>query len=203
VTETIETAATPSRPASRRRMPMVVTIAVLAIAVVAWWAWPTLTRDDRAGLLVISDGTLDTGRRPLELRAREEGRTVRWSELDPTWCDDPAPLVASVRAEDPDDVVVSAGAPVACLATLHDALDGHDAIAVVQPGGPSGEELAAAGFDVVDPAPLVGLPGTDTRRSCEWWEPCDADGQIAVREPSGALTTAGDERVARLLVAAL
>ena len=186
-----------------RRVVRLVAVAAIAVAVLAWWAWPTLARDDDAGLLVVSDGSLSAGRRPLELRAREEGRTVRWVDFDASWCDDPSPLAEAVDGADPDDVVLSAAVPLSCVGRLREAMGSRDVVALVQPGGLSAGELDDAGFDTVDTARLVGTTDGFERRRCEWWEECDADGSIAVRDPSGDLTAAGHERVARMLVAAL
>ena len=92
----------------------------------------------------------------------------------------------------------------ACLAALAAVL--RDAAGARGPAGDAGDVRrvpAVAGLALLDPARLVGRPSDDPRRPCEWWEACDGDGRIAVREPSGQLTAAGQERVARMLVAAL
>lgn len=188
-----------------RRTTIAVVVAAAALLVVGlWWVWPTFAHDDRPGVLVVDDGFLAGGRRSVELRAREDGMTVRWATFDDSWCSDPAGLTRLVDEADPHHVVLAYGGPSSCLGAITPALDDRRVVAVAEPGSGTGAAaLAGAGFVVVDPARLVGLPADDPRRTCEWWERCDIDGRIAVRDPQGTLTTDGQERIARMIVAAL
>lgn len=196
----------PTGATMRRRSALVaMVVAVVTLLVVAWWVWPALTRDDRPDVLVLADGMLAGGERAVELRVREDGRTVRWAPFEATWCAHPGQLADLVAGLDPARVVLApATIDPACLAELAVVLRGHDPVLVAQPAAAGDPAVpAVAGLLLLDPTVLVGLPGDDPRRPCEWWEACDGDGRIAVREPSGELTAAGQERVARLVVAAL
>ena len=51
--------------------------------------------------------------------------------------------------------------------------------------------------DVVEPARLLGAPGT-LEQPCQWWDDCPPSGQVVVRDETGALTLAGATRVARM-----
>jgi hypothetical protein len=190
---------------SRRTLVAVVVAAVAAVlAVGLWWVWPTFTRDSRPGVLVVDDGFLAGGRRSVELRAREAGLTVRWAPFDDDWCGDPSGLTRLVEETNPHHLVITYGGSPSCLGAIAPALGGRRAVAVAEPGSSTdATALTAAGLAVVDPTRLVGLPADDPRRTCEWWERCDIDGRIAVRDPQGTLTTDGQERIARMIVAAL
>ena len=168
---------------------------------VAWWAWPSLAgHDERLGVLVVGDPFLEPGRRSIELQVREIGESVRWEPLDEASCSDLAAFTQLVDDADPEHLVIPATAVERCAGALGD----RHVVAVVQPGsGSDTPALEGAGYDVVDPERLVGQPGGDLRLECEWWETCDGDGRIAVRDDNGALTAAGNERVARMIVAAL
>jgi hypothetical protein len=176
-------------------------IGFVMLAAVVWWAWPSLaSHDDRLGVLVVADPFLDPARRSLELRTRESGRTIHWSASAHSSCAERDALARVLEDEQPEQVVLSAS----CANALAGAPDTVKVIAVVEPDvGPSPALLAAQGYEVVDPERLIGRPGGDHRLTCQWWETCDGDGRIAVRDASGALTVAGHERLARMIVAAL
>jgi hypothetical protein len=200
-----------SRPAARAlRSPALVALAVAAaVLLVGWWAWPTWRGDDaELDVLVVADGFLTDAERSVDLRVREEGWALDWSDAATSWCDDPAALREEVERRDPGDVVVSFGAgagDAACVGQLVRAVESAGARVVVvdQPG--SGLDVAAvdaAGGEVASPERFVGLPGDLAPRSCEWWEECET-GSTVTRADDGALTESGGERVARVLVAAL
>jgi hypothetical protein len=73
-------------------------------------------------------------------------------------------------------------------------------VVLVQPGDAAAAAAGARGADVVDPGRLVGAGLQPTSMPCLWWDPCPA-GSVETRDSAGALTTAGFERIARLLVA--
>jgi hypothetical protein len=56
---------------------------------------------------------------------------------------------------------------------------------------------------LVDPTRFVGDQLSATSMPCQWWESCTADGTVVVRDPAGALTPEGGDRVARIIVAEL
>lgn len=64
---------------------------------------------------------------------------------------------------------------------------------------PSGVDAAIqvpSDVTVVDMSWSLGDGGT-LRRACEWWDACEADGQVAVRSEPGVMTPAGLARLAR------
>ena len=189
----------PTRSATRRWLPWAAVVLV-AVVVGAWWAWPSITTD-HPRVLVVDDGFLTAGRRSLELRAREDGKSVQWVSFDPQWCSDAAAFERVVHDADAGQVVVAVRGRPACGPALAEAMDDRHVVAVVEPGTSGDDQLTAA--EVVDPARLVGAPDPDVRLACEWWEACDGDGRVAVRDEAGVLTEAGQERVARMIVAAL
>jgi hypothetical protein len=178
-------------------------VVVGIVAVVAlWWLWPTLAGDDRTGVLVVDDGFLAPGRRSLELRTRETGRTVRWDAFDQRWCADPGPFEQLVDDVDPQVVVVAVG-DTSCASTVTRALAGRRVVLVEERASGGLAALERGDAEVVDPARLLGPADPDLRLDCEWWESCDIDGRIAVRDAVGVPNAAGQERIARMIVAAL
>ena len=174
---------------------------------VAWSSAPggrgrASPRRPARAVLVVDDGFLAGGRRSLELRAREDGRSVQWVPFDDALVPRSRPTSSGwLHDARAGQVVVAVGGQPACAATLAAAMGDRHVVAVVEPGTSGADQLAAA--EVVDPARLVGAPDPDVRLACEWWEACDGDGRIAVRDDAGVLTEAGQERVARMVVAAL
>jgi hypothetical protein len=188
------------RATARRCLPWA-SVVLIAVLAGGWWAWPSFGADP-PGVLVVDDGFLTAGRRSLERRAREDGKSVHWVSFDRRWCDDPGTFERVVQQAGVRQVVVAIGGRPACVATLVEAVGGRQVVAVVEPGAAGADQLAAE--EVVDPTRLVGEPDPDGRLTCEWWEEaCDGDGRIAVRDGAGVLTAAGQERVARMIVAAL
>ena len=83
-------------------------------------------------------------------------------------------------------------------------------IAMLQPGRTSAAARAdavAARVELADASVLLGERSFDVappeRMACQWWDDCDPDGQVAVRDDTGALTYAGGERLARTLAGVL
>jgi hypothetical protein len=74
----------------------------------------------------------------------------------------------------------------------------------VPPGSASATTVALStgGAIVVDPTRLLGSPDERTQ-PCQWWDRCDPDGTVAVRDENGVLSPAGATRVARMTVGAL
>lgn len=203
----------------RRR---VLAVSVVIVVAVAWWWWPTLRADpERLDVLIVADGQLREAADPVARRVRELGLSVRESVAPGSWCD-AVNLVAAERAErSPRRIVVSVrAADPSC--TGFDGLDGEgwerlrdvagDAglVLVVQPGpaplgqpsGVLGALRQGEGWVLADPSVLLGELGEE-RMPCQWWDDCEADGAVAVRDETGSLTAAGGERVARVLAAVL
>ena len=184
-------------------------VAIAALAIGMWWTWPALAGDDgELDVLVAADAFVVGATRSVELRVREEGWAIAWSDSSPaSWCDDPGTLREEVDRRRPGDLVLSfadGASDAACVETMVGELSGAArVVVVVQPGvGPDPGVVSAAGGEVADPGRLIGAPGDTTTRGCEWWESCEV-GVTTVREPDGTLTVEGGERVARVLVAAL
>lgn len=177
-------------------------IAVVAAGV--WWLWPTLTDADRdVDVLVVGDGMLADARRSIELRIREEGLSVEWFESS-GWCDDIDVLASAVDDVEPARVVVAFDGAAGCLDAATSAIgDAAGVAVVVADDGPDRAAVAAAGFRTVDPSRLIGAPGGPVELPCEWWEQPCAPAGMPVRGESGALTEAGAERLARMVVAVL
>jgi hypothetical protein len=191
------------------------------MVVVLWWWWPHLARDpERIDVVVVADGQVHEASDPLERRIRESGRSVRTLTQPMSWCEAVDAVASAVEELSPSSVVVSVRA-------IDPSCDGFDAadgdgwealrraavparlVVIVQPGpvplGQTPEVLATLrsgdGWIVSDPTELLGEAGEE-RLPCQWWDDCEADGAIAIRD-SGRLTTAGGERVARVTAAVL
>ncbi|MEZ5216608.1 MAG: hypothetical protein R2705_22450 [Ilumatobacteraceae bacterium] len=133
----------------------------------------------------------------VERYVREFGHgvvTVSWS------CD--APLTA---AGDRRTVAVVTSDVAPCP----EAFAAASVIVLLDPSVSLDPGLVGEDRRVIDGSGLIpGGPGA--RIGCAWWEPfdggavgCEPDGQVTVRDSTGALTEAGAERLARLVVAAL
>lgn len=183
-----------------------------AVIAVLWWWWPTLARDpERTDVLVVGDGQLAQARDPIERRLRERGLSVAWRDAGGTWCE-AVEVATAARAElEPDVVVLSVrddASACAELVELHKAALG-ELVLVIQPG-PPGEgqpvevqqrlRAITAGAVLADPTNLLGTEGA-RRLPCQWWDDCEPDGTVSVRDDSGSLTPAGGERVARVIAA--
>jgi hypothetical protein len=182
--------------------PLLWAVAVVVAGV--WWIWPTLTDAEHdVDVLVVGDGMLAEARRSIELRVREEGLSVEWFESS-GWCDDIGRLASVVDDVEPARVVVAFDGSAACVDDAASVIGSTDGVAVVVPGaGPDPATVAAAGFHTVDPTRLIGAPGGLVELPCEWWEQSCVPTGTPVRGPDGALTEAGAERLARMVVASL
>lgn len=190
-------------------------IAVGAVAVVlgAWWVYPSAAREpSRLDVVIVGDGQVGEVSEPLGRRVRELGMSVELVNADA--CATLADVAAFVDGRDPSIVVLSPSAADGCGASYwsaaKDAVGDAQLIAMLQPGrsGPAARaDAVAARVDVADASVLLGERSFDIaapeRMPCQWWDDCDADGQVAVRDGSGALTYAGGERLARTLAGML
>jgi hypothetical protein len=190
-------------------------IAVGAVAIVlgAWWVYPSAAREpSRLDVVIAGDGQVAEAAEPLVRRVRELGMTVELITTDA--CGALPEISTLVEDRDPSIVVLSPSAPSGCGASSWSDADAAagDArlIALVQPGRTDADarlDLAAAGVEVADATVLLGERSFDVappeRMPCQWWDDCEPDGQVAVRDGSGALTSAGGERLARALAGML
>jgi hypothetical protein len=190
-------------------------IAVGAIAVVlgVWWVYPSAAREpSRLDVVIVGDGQVGEAAEPLVRRVRELGMSAELVAADA--CAALADVAALVDDRRPSVVVLSPAAPSGCGGSYWidaDAAVGDARlVALVQPGRTDATargDLAAAGVEVADATVLLGERRFDvappTRLPCQWWDDCEPDGQVTVRDGSGALTAAGGERLARTLAGML
>lgn len=196
--------ATASSPSASRWHPTSTALAfgVALLAAALWWWWPSLARDpDRLDVLVVGDGEVTEASEPIARRIREEGMSVEVVALDP--CANPSVVADAMGDRSPAVVVLSPSVPCADWPALVEAPrdDDRQVIALVQPGTVTADDVAALDdldVGIADPSRLVpSEPGA--RVACLWWDDCEADGLVVVRSPDGRLTSAGAERVARVL----
>jgi hypothetical protein len=190
-------------------------LAVGAIAVVlgVWWVYPSAAREPaRLDVVIVGDGQVVEAAEPLARRVRELGMTV---ELITTDACGALPTVGSfIDERDPSIVVLSPSTPEGCGAAFwfdaETAAGDARLVALVQPGrteATARADVAAAGVAVADATVLLGERSFDVpppeRLPCQWWDDCEPDGQVAVRDGARALTNAGAERLARTLAGML
>jgi hypothetical protein len=184
-------------------------VSVLAVVVgLLWWQWPTIAgHDARTDVVLLTDGFLTSTELPVTNRIHEDGRSLRWEVGATSWCEAAGAVARAVDQFDPAALVLSFADATGCDPTaLTDAVraaNGHSVVIVAQPGR-SGIEAVAdrAGATVIDPTRYIGDQLTAISLPCQWWDVC-TEGTIAVRAPGGELTTAGVDRVARMIVAEL
>jgi hypothetical protein len=189
--------------------PAKLAAAIVIVATLVWWQWPTIAgHDDGTDVVLLTDQFLTSTERPVTYRIHEDGRSLRWDSGATSWCD-AADAVRRVEHElDPEVIVLSFGDATGCDSTALTkavaAAQGRRVVIVAQPGR-SGIEASAdrAGATLVDPTRFVGDQLSATSMPCQWWESCTADGTVVVRDPAGALTPEGGDRVARIIVAEL
>lgn len=198
-------------------------IAVGAVVVVlgAWWGYPSAAREpSRLDVVIAGDGQVAQAAEPLVRRVRELGMTVELVQID--LCASQAEIERLVVERAPSILVLSPSAGT-CADDVWAAADaiagGARVIGLVQPGSWSPgaiDAVAAAGIEVVDATRLLGDRSVEaigaggeadvtapSRLPCQWWDDCEPDGHVTVRDAGGALTAAGGERLARTLAGAL
>jgi hypothetical protein len=190
-------------------------IAVGAVAVVlgVWWAYPSAAREPaRLDVVIVGDGQVGEAAEPLVRRVRELGMSAELVHADA--CSALGAIGDLAADREPSIVVLSPSAPAGCgapyWAAAGDAVGDARLIALVQPGrtDPSARaDAVTVGVEVADATVLLGERSFDVpppeRMPCQWWDDCESDGQVAVRDGSGALTPAGGERLARTLAGML
>jgi hypothetical protein len=212
---TVDSAASDSTPAvanaenwwSRRSVRVAATV-VVGLAFVLWWWWPSLARDpDRTDVVVVGVEQVTEADEPIQRRIREQGMSVEMIPVEP--CADVSALADTLDALDPSVVVLSPSEATSCagqwpglLDAVRSSTDDATVIVLGQTGSLVPATLAAIdplGVVVADPTRLLG-DATVVRAGCQWWDDCEPDGQVALRDEDGMLTPAGAQRVARVLV---
>ena len=205
---------------ARPRWRLAVSLFVALAAVVYWW-WPGIVgAGDPASepsVLVVGNGELKEAQTVVSRRLVEEGLTVAWVDAPESWCDLPGEL-ASVDAQPSLGIVVSLNSPISfkscdvspdvAAQNVVEALQRFEADHSAIVTGLSGEAdpvvavLQKLGVRVVDPSSM--LAEVDEHVDCLWWDDCVPDengiGYVIVRDSDG-LTIAGQQRVARIIVA--
>lgn len=198
------------RPLMRNRFARPAVVGVLALAVALWWWWPGLT-DRSTTVLIISGERLVDGREPLDRRLRENGFTTEWSSVADSWCAVSDRLVSELSGGSYRAVVVAPSSDDSCAldATLADSVRGAGdtrLVVVRWPDvTPAESEFVRQLSDrsdvrVVDTARLLGDAGSEV--DCLWWDDCPGSGRIVAWDANG-LTESGNQRVARMTVAAV
>jgi hypothetical protein len=165
----------------------------------------------------MGNGDLKEAQTVVSRRLIEEGYTVAWVDAPTSWCDiadafaDTAiqPSQAIVVYVDPTSATASCSVPPdeVALRIGEAAKELTQARLVVVTGLSEEpdvvvEAMGESGVRIIDPSDLLG--GVDERMDCLWWDDCIPDGKgfgyVIVRESDG-LTLAGQQRVARMIVA--
>jgi hypothetical protein len=199
---------TPDEPWWCRRTVRVSAICVVGLSFVLWWWWPSLTRDpDRIDVAVVGVGQVTEADEAIQRRIREQGMSVAMVPDEP--CDAVDAVADELARLDPSVVVLSPSSSAACAGRWDDLLGAvrstlGDATVIVlgQTGvldAATRAELDPLDVVIADPTRLLG-DASVLRSGCQWWDDCEPDGQISLRDDTGALTPAGAQRVARVLV---
>lgn len=215
-----------SRPSFVRQVkPHMKLVGVLLAGVLLalYWWWPGLVGAGdpatRPSVLVMGNGDLKEAQTVVSRRLIEEGYTVAWVDAPTLWCDI-ADAFADTAIQPSQAIVVyvdSTDATATCSVTPDEislrigeaAKELTQARLVVVTGLSEEpdvvvEAMSENGIRIVDPSDLLG--GVDERMDCLWWDDCIPDGKgfgyVIVRDSDG-LTLAGQQRVARMIVASV
>ena len=203
-------------------------LAVFAVvAVVVYWWWPGLVgAGDPAtdpDVLVIANGQVLAAEQVVSRRLVEEGFTVAWGEAPLDWCGiiDAVETAAEDRTSVRRAVVLYLeGDHGAALCPTEPALVPESIVAAVAEVFETRTLIVAgfgysnsmdrqlwenAGATVVDPTTILEInSNVGGPVDCLWWDDClvdeNGDGYVVLRDANG-LTPAGQQRVARVLVA--
>jgi hypothetical protein len=205
---------------SRPRWRVAVSLFVALAAMVYWW-WPGIVgAGDPASepsVLVIGNGDLKEAQTVVSRRLVEEGLTVAWVDAPESWCDIPG-VLERAEVQPKLGIVISLVSPVSfescemetdqAAQNVVDALQRFEAVHSVIVTGlsvavdPIVVALQKLEVRIVDPSSL--LADVDEHVDCLWWDDCLPDengiGYVIVRDSDG-LTFAGQQRVARMIVA--
>jgi hypothetical protein len=204
----------------QQRLRVVISLFIAVAALLYWW-WPGIVgAGDPASepsVLVIGNGDLKEAQTVVSRRLVEEGLTVAWVDAPESWCELVA-VLDQTEIQPTLGIVVSLDAPISfescdvspelAAQKVKDSLEGlsvtHSVVVtgLVEQVDPVVIALIELGQVVVDPSNL--LAGVDERVDCLWWDDCVPDengiGYVIVRDSDG-LTLAGQQRVARMIVA--
>ena len=193
----------------------------VALTAVAYWWWPGIVGsgalEHEAAVLVIGNGALKDAQTVVSRRLIEEGLTVAWVDAPESWCDVPG-MLETADVQPKLGIVISLDKPVSfescemdtdqVAQNIVDALQRFDADHSVVVTGlsvavdPVVVALQKLDVRVVDPSGM--LADVDEHVDCLWWDDCLPDengiGYVIVRDSDG-LTFAGQQRVARMIVA--
>lgn len=205
---------------SRPRWRVAVSLFVALAAVVYWW-WPGIEGsgdvDHEPAVLVIGNGDLKNAQTVVSRRLVEEGLTVAWVDAPESWCDVPG-VLERADVEPQLGIVISLNSlnsfttcdvtPVEAAQNVVKALQRFESVHSVVVTGLSAETdpvvtaLEKLDVRIVDPSSM--LADVDEHVDCLWWDDCLPDengiGYVIVRDSDG-LTLAGQQRVARMIVA--
>jgi len=191
ITKNSDVDTSPAATTSRRRR--VVAIAASMVAVLGWWAWPTISgADTTAPVVVMTTPAFTDGQRMIESALRTRGRSVQVVVAPEGWCQ----VVSAGRDLEASLRVVVADPEPGC--DPWESTGDGGSWWWVAPSGVGADTVVPSHVSVVDLTWTLGDAGT-LRRGCEWWDDCEADGQVTLRSEPGVLTAAGLERVARVV----
>lgn len=193
----------------------------VVLALIVWW-WPSLTgAGDHVNVILAGDQEIVADSNPVIRRLRERGLEVEVHPEWTSWCDAADALGPRMADLDAEAVVLSfrhegrcptaVGQPDMAVDRLARSAAAEN-IALVVVAAAQGDveppvaeavgRLQANGrVAVADAGRLLGGDQSAQRVNCEWWDDCGPAGLVAVRDERGALTEAGLERVARVVVA--
>jgi hypothetical protein len=184
------------------------------VAVLVWLVWPAV--DGGGDVVIVGDAAASPTFAPTVTQVRDNGRQATVAATVADACELPDRL-AEVAVDDGVDYVVIAVADTGdcgdvVTSTVTVARQrGLEPVVVRFPGVDTGVDPAEVAL--VDTERLLGSPGT-LEVGCEWWDRVDpflADGPLAcspddlvvVRSGDGSLTTAGFDRIARMVAASI
>jgi hypothetical protein len=200
-----------------------VVVAVSLSAVSLYWWWPGIAGrgesfDSTPAVMVVGGGQLVRSEEKVLRRLREEGYSALWGGRPTDWCQARDSLTSSTIAPTRAVVLhvpvseIDCADPEELVEEILRAIEAFDARAVLVIGlevgdreDPATRALIERGVVVVDPVDLIGDPtAVGERVDCLWWDDCVVEGlnpgYVVLRDEDG-LTEAGQQRVARLIVA--
>ena len=218
----MNTSRRPFAPLGKSPLQVIGALLIVVLGMLYWW-WPGLVgAGDPAtepAVLVMGNGDLKDAQTVVSRRLIEEGFTVAWIDAPTSWCDIPEALTEVdirptrglvISLQPPLSSQVCSVSPQTTAAAVSEALK---AFAVPQTAivaslsdevDPVVSALHDLGIGIVDPTPM--LAGVDEHVDCLWWDDCLPDengiGYVIVRDSQG-LTLAGQQRVARMIVASI
>ena len=205
---------------TQQRLRILTALLIVLVGVLYWW-WPGIVGSGEPtaepSVLVVGNGDLKEAQTVVSRRLVEEGLTVAWIDAPASWCDVSA-VLDQTEIQPTLGIVISLDAPISfescdvspelAAQKVKESLEGlsvtHSVVVtgLTQSADPVVNALVELGQVVVDPEPL--LAGVDERVDCLWWDDCVPDengiGYVIARDAEG-LTVAGQQRVARMIVA--